>query len=66
MTGGEIYIPKMPSISILEFAKTMSQKNQNIKITGIRAGEKLHEILSSSQSTHKVYNMKNFLIIDPD
>jgi len=66
MTGGEIFIPKMPSISILELAKTMLQKNQKIKITGIRAGEKLHEILSSSQSNQKVYDMKNFFIIYPD
>ncbi len=66
MTGGEIFIPKMPSISILELAKTMLQKNQKIKITGIRAGEKLHEILSSSQSNQKVYSMKNFFVIYPD
>ena len=66
MTGGEIFIPKMPSISILELAKTMLQKKQKIKITGIREGEKLHEILSSSQSNQKVYNMKNFFIIYPD
>ena len=66
MYGGEIFIPKMPSISILELAKTMLQKKQKIKITGIREGEKLHEILSSSQSNQKVYNMKNFFIIYPD
>lgn len=43
MEGGETFIPKMPSFKIMDLAKAMSD---NIIITGIRPGEKLHEAIS--------------------
>ena len=43
MVGGEIFIPKIPSIKIVDLAKAMDKKKKINKIVGIRSGEKLHE-----------------------
>jgi UDP-N-acetylglucosamine 4,6-dehydratase len=42
MHGGEIYVKKIPSMSILDIAKAVAPSSQQ-KITGIRPGEKIHE-----------------------
>ena len=44
MHGGEIFIPKIPSMKIKDFMRVLSQDCQ-IRIVGIRPGEKLHETL---------------------
>ena len=44
MNGGEIYVPKIPSIRITDLAKAMAPHLKH-KIIGIRAGEKLHEVM---------------------
>ena len=44
MLGGEIFIPKIPSMRIIDLAKAMAP-DLKIKIIGIRPGEKLHEIM---------------------
>ena len=44
MLGGEIFIPKIPSIKITDLCKAMAS-NLPIKIIGLRPGEKIHEIL---------------------
>ena len=66
MNGGEIFIPKMPSIKIMDLAKVMKKDYQKIKITGIRAGEKLHEVLNSGFSNQDILEAKNFYIINPE
>ena len=45
MFGGEIFVPKIPSIKILT-CETINEKNK-IKFTGIRPGEKIHEEMIS-------------------
>lgn len=55
MRGGEIFIPKLPSIKIVDLAEAVCPGAKQ-KITGIRPGEKLHETLVSSDdgiSTHE-------------
>ena len=47
MFGGEIFIPKIPSINITDLAKAMAP-NMKQKIIGIRPGEKIHEIMCPS------------------
>jgi UDP-N-acetylglucosamine 4,6-dehydratase len=42
MTGGEIYVKKIPSMKITEIAKAINEKAK-FKIIGIRPGEKIHE-----------------------
>ena len=49
MRGGEIFVPKIPSIKITDLAKAMAP-NLKTKIIGIRAGEKLHEVMCPNDS----------------
>lgn len=44
MHGGEIFVPKIPSMRVVDLATTLAQ-GCKIQITGIRPGEKLHEVL---------------------
>ncbi|AJC91308.1 UDP-N-acetylglucosamine 4,6-dehydratase [Campylobacter subantarcticus LMG 24377] len=65
MHGGEIFVPKIPSMKITDLAKTMAP-NLAHKIIGIRAGEKLHEIMISSDDSHLTYEFKNYYAISPN
>ena len=65
MRGGEIYVPKIPSIKIVDLAKAMSPKTR-LKIIGIRPGEKLHEVLSSKDESSFVIGFKKYYIITPN
>ena len=61
---GEIYIPKIRSAKMMDVAKILiGQRKVKIKITGIRPGEKTHEILISSEECNRVIGKgKNFVI----
>ena len=61
MKGGEIFIPKIPSINIVDLAKAMSP-NTKIKIIGLRPGEKLSEKLFSINESHLTIEFKDHLI----
>lgn len=65
MKGREIFVPKIPSIKIIDLAKAMAPKFK-LKFVGIRPGEKLHEIMCPSQSSHLTLEYKKFFIIFPD
>jgi len=65
MTGGETFVPKIPSIKILDLAKAIDPKIK-IKIIGIKPGEKLHEIMCPRDSSHLTYEFKNYFLIKPD
>jgi UDP-N-acetylglucosamine 4,6-dehydratase len=64
MQGGEIFIPKMPSMKITDLAKAICP-NCKQKITGIRPGEKLHEILIPKDDGIYTYEYKDKFIIYP-
>lgn len=64
MHGGEIFIPKIPSMKITDLARTIAP-SAKFKIIGIRAGEKLHEIMISSDDSHLTYEFKDYYIITP-
>jgi UDP-N-acetylglucosamine 4,6-dehydratase/5-epimerase len=64
MRGGEIYIPKIPSIKIIHLAKAMAP-NMKQKIIGIRPGEKIHETLTSKDESAYVIKFKKYYIISP-
>ena len=49
MKGGEIFVPKIPSIKITDLASAMFP-NKELKIVGLRPGEKLHEEMISESS----------------
>ena len=63
--GGEIIVPKLKSFKILDLAKTMN-KNNKIKIIGLRQGEKIHEKMVSSSDSFNTLETKKFYIILPN
>ena len=64
MNGGEIFIPKIPSIKIIDLAKAMAP-NLKVKFVGIRPGEKLHEIMCPKDDAHLTYNFNDHYVIYP-
>lgn len=64
MQGGEIFIPKIPSMKIVDMAKALAP-NLPHKIIGIRAGEKLHEIMCPSDDSHLTLEFENHYLIKP-
>lgn len=64
MKGGEIFIPKIPSIKIVDLAKAMAP-NKPQKLIGIRAGEKIHEVMCPENSSNLTVEYKDFFIITP-
>ncbi len=65
MKGGEIFIPKMNSVKIVDVAKAIYPKAK-IKIIGIRPGEKLHESMWSIDETRSIIEFKKYYIISPE
>ena len=59
--GGEIYIPKLPSYRVLDLAKAISPKSK-IKFTGIKLGEKLHEILVLKNESDFILDIGKYFI----
>jgi UDP-N-acetylglucosamine 4,6-dehydratase/5-epimerase len=54
MTGGEVFIPKIPSMKVVDLAEAMAPGLPR-EVIGIRPGEKLHEILlTSDESRHSI------------
>ena len=64
MVGGEIFIPKIPSVRIVDVAHAMSPGSK-IEIVGIRPGEKLHEIMCPSDDSHLTLEFKDHFVIRP-
>ncbi|TQR33863.1 UDP-N-acetylglucosamine 4,6-dehydratase (inverting) [Campylobacter sp. MIT 99-7217] len=64
MHGGEIFIPKIPSMKIIDLAKALAP-NLDLDIIGIRPGEKLHEMMISSDDSHLSYEFKDYYAISP-
>jgi UDP-N-acetylglucosamine 4,6-dehydratase len=64
MLGGEIFIPKMPSIKIIDLAKSLNPKVK-INYIGIRPGEKLHEVLVPADLSSQTFESKFFFTVLP-
>lgn len=62
MRGGEVFVPKLPSFNVIDLAKALN-KDSNIKIIGIRPGEKLHEELINKFDSINTFELKDFYII---
>ena len=62
--GGEVIIPKIPSVKIIDIARAINPKKK-IKIIGIRPGEKLHEILCSKDEANLTVEFKDYYILKP-
>jgi len=64
MVGGELFVPKIPSMNIIDLAKTICP-NCRTDIVGIRAGEKLHEIMIPRDDARNTVEFDNYYIIKP-
>ncbi len=64
MHGGEIFVPKVPSMRITDLARTIAPEAK-IQITGIRAGEKLHEVLVSEDEARHSCELEDMFVIQP-
>ena len=64
MHGGEIFVPKIPSIRITELAKAMAPK-LDTHIIGIRPGEKLHEIMCPADDSHLTLEFDDHYVLQP-
>ena len=64
MQGGEIFVPKIPSMKITEMAKAMAPDLPQ-KIVGIRPGEKLHEIMCPADDSHLTLEFEDHYVIQP-
>ena len=65
MKGGEIFIPKIPSMKIVDLAEVIAPKSEK-KVTGIRPGEKLNEILLTEEEARNAKEFDNYFVIEPE
>ncbi|GLR70778.1 UDP-N-acetylglucosamine 4,6-dehydratase (inverting) [Agaribacter marinus] len=64
MQGGEIFVPKIPSIHILDLVEAMSGTREH-ECVGIRPGEKLHEIMVPEEMAHHSVEFDDHFVITP-
>ena len=64
MNGGEIFVPKLPSIEIKKLIFAMTD-SKDFKLIGIRPGEKLHEVMIPKEESLNCVEMKDRYIIQP-
>jgi UDP-N-acetylglucosamine 4,6-dehydratase len=64
MVGGELFVPKIPSMRITDLAAAMAPRLP-IKIIGIRPGEKLHEIMCPIDDSHLTLEFHDHYMIQP-
>jgi len=64
MYGGEIFVPKIPSMNILDLAKAIAPDCE-VEYIGIRPGEKLHEVLISEDEARHTVELDDMYIIQP-
>lgn len=63
---GEIYVPNAPSATVINIAKALiGARKIPTKITGVRPGEKLHEIMVSEEEVHRCVKRGSFYAIKP-
>lgn len=64
MHGGEVFVPKIPSMRITDLASAMAP-NLPQRIVGIRPGEKLHEVMCPSDDSHLTLEFNDHFVIKP-
>ncbi len=64
MHGGEIFVPKIPSMKLLDMAQAVAP-NCQIECVGIRPGEKLHEVLLSEDEARNGVETEDMFVIQP-
>jgi UDP-N-acetylglucosamine 4,6-dehydratase len=64
MHGGEVFVPKIPSMKMVDLAKAIAP-NARIEVIGIRPGEKLHEVLISEDEARTTIELADKFIVQP-
>ncbi|WP_113908295.1 UDP-N-acetylglucosamine 4,6-dehydratase (inverting) [Aliidiomarina celeris] len=64
MQGGEIFVPKIPSVRITDLAKAMAPDLSH-NIIGIRPGEKLHEVMCPADDSYHTFEFSDHYVIAP-
>ena len=64
MHGGEIFVPKIPSMRVVDLATSMAPE-LNQRIVGIRPGEKIHEIMCPQDDSHLTLEFDDHFVITP-
>jgi UDP-N-acetylglucosamine 4,6-dehydratase len=64
MHGGEIFVPKIPSVRIIELARAMAPHLPQ-RIVGIRPGEKLHEVMCPADAAHLTLEFPDHYVMQP-
>ncbi|WP_153115179.1 UDP-N-acetylglucosamine 4,6-dehydratase (inverting) [Rhodocyclus tenuis] len=64
MAGGEIFVPKIPSVRVVDVAEAMAPGLPH-KVIGIRPGEKLHEIMCPSDDSHLTLEFSDHYVMRP-
>ena len=64
MHGGEIFVPRIPSVRVLDLATAMAPHLPH-KIVGIRPGEKVHEIMCPADDSHLTIEFEDHFVIKP-
>lgn len=65
MAGGEIFVPKIPSMKVTDLAEALAP-GCKLEITGIRPGEKLHEMMVPDDDARRTVEFDDFYVIQPD
>lgn len=65
MSGGEVFVPKIPSTTILRLAEAIVPAC-TYETIGIRPGEKLHEVLVSEDEARNTLDFRDFYVVQPD
>jgi len=64
MQGGEVFVPKIPSIRMVDLAKSVSPAGE-VRIIGIRPGEKIHEVMCPVDDSRLTLEFPNYYMIQP-
>ena len=64
MTGGELYVPRIPSMKIVDLANAVAPGTKFIEI-GMRPGEKLHEEMISADDSRRTIFLENRYVVTP-
>lgn len=64
MRGGEVFIPKIPSMSIMDLIEALAP-NCAVNEIGIRPGEKLHEVLVGEDEARHTVELDDMFVIEP-
>jgi len=65
MRGGELFVPKIPSMNVVDLAKAL-MPSAKISVIGIRAGEKLHEEMISVDDARRTVDMGAYYTMQPE